>query len=46
MMMELTGMGVKARRTVPQLKKYPLEKELVFSASYLNFLLKQIELKK
>lgn len=41
LMMELTGMGVKARRTVPQLKKYPLEKELVFSASYLNFLLKQ-----
>ena len=26
LMMELTGMGVKSRRTVPQMKKYPLEK--------------------
>ena len=45
LMMELTGMGVKSRRTVPQLRKYPLEKELVFAASYLNFLLKQNEQK-
>jgi len=45
LMMELTGMGVKSRRTVPQLRKFPLEKELVFSASYLNFLLKQNEQK-
>jgi len=43
LMMELTGMGVKSRRTVPQLRKYPLEKELVFAASYLNFLLKHDE---
>ena len=45
LMMELTGMGVKSRRTVPQLRKYPLEKELVSAASYLNFLLKQNERK-
>ena len=44
-MMELTGDGVKARRTVPQMRKYPLEKEIVFAASYLNFLLKQNEQK-
>ena len=41
LMMELTGMGVKSRRTVPQLRNFPLEKELVCAASYLNFLLKQ-----
>ena len=41
LMMELTGTSVKVRRTVPQLREYPLEKELVFAASYLNFLLKQ-----
>ena len=40
-MMELTGPSAKVRRTVPQLRDYPLEKEIVFSASYLNFLLKQ-----
>lgn len=40
LMMELTGMGVKSRRTVPQLRKYPLKKEVIFSASYLNHLLK------
>ena len=43
LMMELTGMGVKSRRTVPQLRKFPLEKEMIFAASYLNFLLKQNE---
>lgn len=41
LMMELTGMGVKARRTVPQLRKYPLEKELVSAAAYLDFLRKK-----
>jgi len=41
LMMELTGASVKARRTVPQLRDYPLDKEVIFSASYLNFLLKQ-----
>lgn len=41
LMMELTGAGVKARRTVPQLRDFPLDKEVIFSASYLNFLLKQ-----
>ena len=41
LMMEQTGMGVKSRRTVPQLRRFPLEKELVFAASYLDFLLKQ-----
>ena len=45
LMMELTGDGMKSRRTVPQLRKYPLEKEIVFAASYLNFLLKQNEQK-
>ena len=45
LMMELTGASVKVRRTVPQLRDYPLEKEIVFSASYLNFLLKQNEQK-
>ena len=45
LMMELTGKSVKLRRTVPQLRDYPLEKEIVFSASYLNFLLKQNEQK-
>ena len=45
LMMELTGMGCKSNRTVPQLRKYPLEKELVSAASYLNFLLKQHEQK-
>ena len=41
LMMELTGASVKVRRTVPQLRNFPLEKEIVFSASYLDFLLKQ-----
>ena len=41
LMMELTGASVKVRRTVPQLRDYPLDKEVIFSASYLNFLLKQ-----
>ena len=41
LMMELTGASVKVRRTVPQLREFPLEKEIVFSASYLDFLLKQ-----
>ena len=40
LMMELTGASVKVHRTVPQLRKYPLDKEVIFSASYLNFLLK------
>ena len=41
LMMELTGASVKVRRTVPQLRDYPLDKEVIFSASYLNFLLKK-----
>lgn len=41
LMMELTGAGVKLRRTVPQMRKFPLDKEIIFSASYLNFLLKE-----
>lgn len=41
LMMELTGAGVKPRRTVPQMRKFPLDKEIIFSASYLNFLLKE-----
>lgn len=45
LMMELTGPGGKIHRTVPQLRNYPLEKELVFSASYLDFLLKRNQLK-
>ena len=43
LMMELTGKSVKLRRTVPQLRNYSLDKEIVFSASYLNYLLKQNE---
>ena len=45
LMMELTGASVKVHRTVPQLRNYPLDKEVIFSASYLNFLLKQNEYK-
>ncbi len=41
LMMELTGMGCKAGREVPQMRKFPLEKEIVSAASYLNFLLKE-----
>ena len=41
LMMELTGMGCKAGRYVPQMRKFPLEKEIIVSASYLNFLLKE-----
>ena len=43
LMMELTGKSAKLRRTVPQLRNYSLDKEIVFSASYLNYLLKQNE---
>ena len=39
LMMELTGSSVKRRRTVPQMRNFPLEKELVFAAAYLEFLL-------
>lgn len=41
LMMELTGPSVKIRRTVPQMRNFPLDREIVFSASYLNFLLKE-----
>ena len=43
LMMELTGASVKVRRTVPQLRDYPLDKEIIFSASYLNYILTQIQ---
>lgn len=39
LMMELTGPTVKIRRTVPQMRNFPLEKEIVFAAGYLQFLL-------
>ncbi len=39
LMMELTGPTVKIRRPVPQLRNFPLEKEIVFAAGYLHFLL-------
>ena len=45
LMMELTGASVKIRRTVQQLRNYPLDKEVIFSASYLNFLLKHNQLR-
>ena len=37
LMMELTGMGVKSRRTVPQMRKFPLEKEIIAGSSLLQF---------
>ena len=36
LMLELTGGGVKSRRTVPQLRQYPLERELFLAQSYLQ----------
>ena len=41
LMMELTGPTVKIRRTVPQMRNFPLEKEIVFAAGYLRFLLEK-----
>jgi sugar phosphate isomerase/epimerase len=42
-MLELTGKGVKAKRTVKQLREFELEKEIVFSLSYLNLLLNELK---
>lgn len=41
LMMEMTGTCVKSRRTVEQLREFPLEKEIVFGAGYLKFLQKK-----
>lgn len=38
LMMELTGMENKQRRTMPQLRQFSLEKELIIGSSYLQFL--------
>jgi sugar phosphate isomerase/epimerase len=38
LMLELTGWGVKANRTVPQLRQYPLERELLLAQAYLQAL--------
>jgi sugar phosphate isomerase/epimerase len=42
LMVELTGPGVKALRTVPQLRDFPLEKEIMFMQSHLKFLLREM----
>ena len=42
LMMELTGNQAKIRRSVCQMRNFPLEKEIIFAASYLNFLDSQI----
>ena len=42
LMMELTGNHAKIRRSVCQMRNFPLEKEIIFAASYLNFLDSQI----
>lgn len=38
LMMELTGAAVKARRAVPQLRDFPLDKELIIAKSYFEYL--------
>lgn len=38
LMMELTGAAVKARRAVPQLRNFPLDKELIIAKSYFEYL--------
>jgi sugar phosphate isomerase/epimerase len=43
LMVELTGEGVKERRTVPQLRQAPLEKEIILMQSYLTYLLKEMK---
>jgi sugar phosphate isomerase/epimerase len=43
LMLELTGGGVKARRTVPQLRDFELDKEMVFALSYINLILNEIK---
>lgn len=40
LMMELTDASVAMRRTVEQLRWYPLEKEIIVASNYLNYLLK------
>lgn len=38
LMMELTGEGVKARRSTEELRNFPLEREIVFAKAYLEYL--------
>lgn len=38
LMLELTDVGVKSRRSVKELRNFPLKKELIFAKSYLEFL--------
>jgi sugar phosphate isomerase/epimerase len=38
LMMELTGEGVKARRSTLELRDYPLEKEIMLAQAYLEYL--------
>ncbi len=42
LMMELTGPGVKAHRSDEYLRNFELEKEIIFSAGYLDFLSRKI----
>ncbi len=44
LMMELTGGGVKARRSDEYLRNFELEKEIIFSAGYLDFLSRKISM--
>ena len=45
-MMEMTGIGVKARRTVEKLRDYSIEKERIQGAAYLDWLWKSTTGKK
>jgi sugar phosphate isomerase/epimerase len=42
LMMELTGGGVKARRSTESLRTFELEKEIIYASAYLKFLWKKI----
>lgn len=42
LMMEMTGNGVKRRRTVEELRDFDLEKELIFAKAYLKYLWQEI----
>lgn len=46
LMMEMTGIGVKARRTVEKLRDYSIEKERIQGAAYLDWLWKSTTGKK
>ncbi len=43
LLVEVTGDGVKARRTVKQLHEFPLDKEILFTQAYLGYLLEELE---